>query len=205
MMDEAEAGSLRDKRRAVLYRDGLLIAFLALCPLRLRNAQALRDGHHLNLGEGSNRLSIPAEEMKTRKRDFEVTLPQELIDRLRRYMSNFRPILAWRQGTDETALWLTTRGTIMTPYTLADRIKRIVWARKGIKFSTHMFRHSAATFIAEVAPDQALIATGVLGHTKFRITKKHYIRGQQIKAVHSYQDEVAAIITRGDNAMSNDL
>jgi integrase/recombinase XerD len=200
MMDEAETSCLSDKHRAVLHRDGLLIAFLALCPLRRKNTQGLRNEHHLDIVRGSNRLIIPAEEMKTRKRDFEVTLSEELVDRIRRHWTHYRPILAWRPGTDPTALWLTMRGTVMSYDTLYDRIRRILQERKGVQFSPHMFRHSAATFIAEVAPCQALIAVGVLGHTRFQTVRQHYIRGQGIKAFEMLQDEVAAIIARGENA-----
>lgn len=200
MMDEAENSHGRDKPRAVLYRDGLLIAFLTLCPLRRKNVQALRNEHHLDLESGSDRLSIPAKEMKTRGRDFEVTLPEELVERISRYWTYYRPILAWRPGTDDTALWLTTRGTVMTAATLADRIKRIVWERKRLQFSPHLFRHSAATFVAEVAPQQALIAVGVLGHTQFRTTRRHYVRGQQLNAVRMFQNEISAIMQRGQSA-----
>ena len=57
MMDEAEdtAGTLSELGRAALYRDGLLLVFLAYHPLRLRNLASLRIGQHLLVQERSDR------------------------------------------------------------------------------------------------------------------------------------------------------
>lgn len=48
LMTEAEADSARSmERRAMHYRDGLLIAFLALCPIRRRNIAVMLIDVHL--------------------------------------------------------------------------------------------------------------------------------------------------------------
>jgi integrase/recombinase XerD len=194
MMQEAESNvALSVKHRAILYRDGLLIAFLALCPLRRRNAVALRDDEHLEVLSGSTALTIPAEQYKSRK-EFNATLPQVLMERIRTYWNDFRPALAWRPDTDKAALWVTMRGTVMAADTMSDRIERILWERKERRFSSHMFRHSAATFIADISPKLALLAVGVLGHSSYQTAHDHYIRSQQTRAVTQYQDEVLAII-----------
>ncbi len=191
-MQEAEVSQEKYvKRRAIRYRDGLLIAFLSLCPIRQKNMNGLRMGEHLRVG--SDRLNFSADEMKTRKRDFNVTLPEPLISCIKRYWDKYRPMIASPQS-DEEALWLTLQGTPMSGDTLHERITHHLSTRRGVRFSPHMFRHAAATFISDVAPRQALMIVGVLGHTQFRTARDHYIRGQQMSAVRSYQTAVLDMI-----------
>ena len=205
MMEEAETGELSQFRGAVRYRDGLIIAFLSICPLRAKNARALDMVNHLDILDGGRRLSIPAEEMKSKTRSVDVMLPEELARCILHYWEVYRPILAWRPGTDETALWLTTRGTVMQPDTFRDRVERILRERKGVKFTPHMFRHCAATFISDVAPHQAMMTVGVLGHGDISIARKYYIRGQQIEAMRQFQEGVAAIIDLGETNTNTEL
>jgi len=68
--------------------------------------------------------------------------------------------------------------------------------RSGKKFSFHMFRHAAATFIENVAPERSLMAAGVLHHADFRTTQKHYIRGQRTAAMRAYQACVRQIVRK---------
>ena len=82
----------------------------------------------------------------------------------------------------------------MSADTLYERVTHHLWMRRGVKFSPHMFRHAAATFISDVVPQQALMIMGVLGHTQFRTAREHYIRGQQISAVRTYQSAVEDMI-----------
>ena len=197
MMKEAEVSTLPDCRRAVLYRDDAIIAFLSICPLRAKNGRALDMARHLKTQKGSMRLSVPAEEMKSKTQSLDLVLPEELVRRLGRYWQVYRPILAWPPRTHPTALWLTPRGTVMQPDTFRDRIGRILWERKGVKFTPHMFRHSAATFISDVAPHQDMMIVGVLGHGDYSIARQFYIRGQQLEAMRRFQECVAEFINNG--------
>jgi integrase/recombinase XerD len=81
----------------------------------------------------------------------------------------------------------------MSAEVLSWRIKSVLRARMEINFTTHMFRHSAATFIADVAPQLAMLIIGVLGHADISMAEKHYIRGQQKRAFTMYQHEILAI------------
>ena len=86
LMDEAEAtakGSAR--RRAVAYRDGLVIAFLAYRPVRLKNLAMMRLGRHLTKANGSWRIAFAADETKTRV-PYEAVFPSALAPRLERYL-----------------------------------------------------------------------------------------------------------------------
>ncbi len=69
MMGEAEeTGALSELGRAALFRDGLLLVFLAYHPLRLRNLSSLRIGRHLVVQDNRIVLKIDALETKTRQR-----------------------------------------------------------------------------------------------------------------------------------------
>jgi hypothetical protein len=98
MMDEAEtAGTLSELGRAALYRDGLLLVFLAYHPLRLRNLASLRIGQHLLVQEDRIILKVEASETKARK-----CIEQELSLRLslamRRYSNRYRKVLLRARG-----------------------------------------------------------------------------------------------------------
>ena len=93
LMDRARARAAGpdkpSKAQAFEYRDGLIIAFLALIPLRRRTLAALRIGKHL-VKVGQNwALDIPAEDTKTR-RALEYPVSPELSERINAYLSKFR-------------------------------------------------------------------------------------------------------------------
>jgi hypothetical protein len=46
------------------YRDGLMIAFLALCPVRVANLAAMQIGKHLSYAAGRPRVAFDASETK---------------------------------------------------------------------------------------------------------------------------------------------
>ncbi len=80
---------------------------------------------------------------------------------------------------------------------MSKKVKAVLLRRTGKAFSIHMFRHSCATFIADMAPERARIAAGVLHHRKFKTTAKHYIRGQQRRAFAKYHEGVKQVMRNG--------
>jgi hypothetical protein len=95
------------------------------------------------------------------------------------------------------ALWLSRNGNPLTRETISKRIKERIGRRTGKRFSAHMFRHAAVTYVVDVAPEQARMITGLLGHAGFRTAKRHYIKGQQHMAVIKYQAAVGEVMGRG--------
>ena len=93
LMDEAEAATERSAtRRAIRYRDGLLIALLTYRPVRRRNLAMMRLGRHLMKVGGRWRIVFGAEETKTHV-PYEAVLPAALRPRLERYLDAYRPVL----------------------------------------------------------------------------------------------------------------
>ena len=64
---DADVAERTSKAHAFQYRDGLVIALLALIPLRSRTLTALRIGQHLVKTGDSWALDIPAADTKTRR------------------------------------------------------------------------------------------------------------------------------------------
>ena len=80
------------RRRAVHYRDGLLIALMAARPLRLTNFASIVVGVHLVQQSERWWLQFRGSEMKA-KRPYEVAFPTALIPELEKYLAIHRPVL----------------------------------------------------------------------------------------------------------------
>lgn len=197
MMDDADTMTSSSFRRVSLYRDGLLIMFMALCPLRPGAVAEMLIDIHLLIEGDEVRIHLPRCDRKKRRLE-DIPVPQELARRFVRYLTFYRPMLRVLPRPEQTqALWISRNGNTLDRDNLSKRVKERVGRRTGKRFTAHMFRHSAATFIVDVAPHQALMIIGVLGQTGFRTAQKHYIKGQQHMAVAKYQEAAKELIKRG--------
>jgi integrase/recombinase XerD len=84
-------------QRAILYRDGLLIALMAARSLRRHNFSAIEIGRHLVKRGAGYWLCFEANETKTHE-PIEVPVPDELIAPLEHYLTVYRRLLARRTG-----------------------------------------------------------------------------------------------------------
>jgi integrase/recombinase XerD len=90
LMEAWEAGPPQRINKASRYRDGLLIALLIACPLRIRNLASIEIGRHL-VGDGRGyQLHFTAAETKT-KRPYVASLPPELTP----YIDGWLQVHAW--------------------------------------------------------------------------------------------------------------
>jgi integrase len=175
------------------YRDGLMIAFLALCPVRLDNLANMQIGKHLRFEGALVRVAFAAQEMKG-GRPLEFDWPDELRPALDFYLKRVHPVL--HDSQIGAPLWpsLHRCKRQMGASGIYTRIMQVTAKHLGRSINPHMFRDAAATFIAETTPERALLAAGVLQHRNFQITRNHYIRGQQHQMLHRYQDAIDALI-----------
>ena len=181
---------------AMDYRDGLMISFLARCPIRLENLAQMRVGQHLTCEAGRWRVVFEPQEMKG-KRALAFDFPEELSPALDMYLGTIHPMLY--DGPQAGApLWpsLHKKKQQMTAHGIYTRITQITSAHLGRPVTPHMFRDSAATFIAEMAPERALMAAAVLQHRSFETTRRHYIHGQQHLAARRYHQAIGELIAR---------
>jgi integrase len=176
---------------AILHRDGLMIALLALVPLRRRNMAGLR--LHKNLIEIDGRwiISFDASETKTHA-VFEMNWPDELLPPFKIYLIVHRPFLAslpgrWSSPVDNF-LWVSSDGSPMTQMAIYDRVRKHSAEAFGVAINPHLFRDAAATTLAIADPERVRVAAPLLGHRSFMTTERHYQRAKTLEAHRAYVD-----------------
>lgn len=168
LMRKAEDGAdLSDLRRAILFRDGLLLVFMALAVPRIGVVPEMRLGQHLIRQGEACRIAWSSEEMKTGQ-PHEAQLPRELSALLARYLDAYRPVLLERRGqggaAEERAVWLTKGGARMSQGAIYSAITKRTGAVFGESVFPHALRHGAATTLAIERPDLIGIVTPLLQH-----------------------------------------
>ena len=175
--------------RALLYRDGLIIALLAVDPLRLANITALEFGRTLIRDKTTWSLNIPAEETKSGRLHLAV-LPDWSAPCIDRYMHHYRPFFPNFQLTNR--LWLSPAGQPLSD----DSLYRLVCKRTrdafGKQINPHLFRSCLATSTAVHHGAQMGLAMTVLGHQSSKVTERYYNQAKMIDAVQAYQEILLA-------------
>jgi site-specific recombinase XerD len=175
---------LDERQRAILYRDGLIIAFLAARAPRRRTLAAITiDRHLLRHGDGYA-LVFGACDMKNRQ-PFETTVPRDLVARVERYLAVHRPRIV---GADRHAgLWASAKGRPMTAEAIYARVCLHTQTAFGRSINPHLFRDCLATDIAIHDPGHVRIAAHMLGHADLRTTDRHYNQARAIEAGRRHQ------------------
>src|SRR5271169_6153657 len=107
-MDQAEkSATATNSFRALLYRDGLIIALLAADPLRLANITALEIGRTLIKDGTTWSVNIRPEETKAGRLHLAI-LPDWSTRCIDRYVQHYRPFLPNAESTNR--LWLSQVG-----------------------------------------------------------------------------------------------
>jgi integrase len=160
---------------ALGYRDGLMIALLALIPLRRRTLAALRIGRQLVRSGDHWALDIPARDIKT-KRPLEYPISAELSGRIDLYLNQFRCRIPGAKAHDY--LWASKDGGPMLDKTIYAKIRRRTRETLGFPVNPHRFRRAAATLWSNRDPANVRGVKDLLGHASFGTTEKHYIMAQ---------------------------
>jgi integrase len=185
LMRDAEQMPVRPSRwREILYRDGLIIAVLALRPIRLRNLTELELGVTLIDAGVGHRMVFPANQVKTR-RPLEIDWPPELETALRVYLERHRPLLL-RNGRT-ASLWISSFGTALAAHTIQQAIIGRTLAGLGVAINPHLFRDCAATTVAIGDPAHVGIASCLLGHASTATTDRFYNQASSIVASRAYR------------------
>jgi integrase/recombinase XerD len=177
-------------QRAEQFRDGLMIALLALRPLRIKNFAGLRLGHSLIETSTGYMLSIPGCETKTGS-PIELTVPVDLCPLLSEYLAFHRPHLAGPAFSDH--VWLTAAGAPYLTTNLSQRIAMLTLRHVGVAISAHLFRDCAATTIATDMPEHVMIIAPLLGHTSLKTSEDHYNHAQGLSAGRKYRAAIRGV------------
>jgi integrase/recombinase XerD len=196
LMDEADCLSEADMPAAALqFRNGLIIALLAYCPLRAKNLAAITLGQHLAKRGGMWWLIFPAEETKQR-RPLETPFPASLGAALERYLAEYRPALTAKgahRGSAGNALWISQDGGALTTFGISQAICRLTKAAFGSHINQHLFRDCAATMIAIDDPDHVHIIPAILGHSSMATSERHYNQARSLEAGRRYHATLGAV------------
>lgn len=187
LLEEASQTDLTSIFDVTNARDGLIIALLALRPLRISNFEAIEIGRHLRLIGDAYWLVFDKFETKTR-RPIEVPCPSELTPHIERYLQVYRPILLRRAAarSDTQRLWINRRGTVMRHNAIRRQIETHTRQAFGRTINPHLFRDCAATSIAVHDPEHVRIASVILGHARLSTTEKYYNQAQMLSASREY-------------------
>jgi site-specific recombinase XerD len=195
-MEEAE--SCRDQslfERAVLYRDGLLVALLATRPFRLANLTQIEMGRHLVRRGEEFWLQFEAAETKAYQ-PIEAPFPDELLPYLEKYVCMYRPLFLRNPKRDPLhthKLWLSTWGRGLCENMVYRRIMSLTEKRLGRAINPHSFRHAAATSIAFGDPDHVRITKSILGHASLAASEAYYNLAQAFEASRRYYEHIRAL------------
>jgi integrase len=184
---EAETRAfIRPHLRHVQVRDGVLIAFLALRPLRLKNLTGLRLGVHLRRHEsGSWRIQVPGSETKNGA-TIDWVVPEDLALLLESYLAVDRPaLLARRNGPDaetEDHVWVSEDGLPLSYTNLSLRVRECTQRALGVSISPHRFRDAAATTATIEFPTNLRTALALLGDRDPHTIQHHYDQANSLQA-----------------------
>jgi integrase len=192
---EAERFANNDLARARGVRNGLMIALLALCPIRLKNFAALEIGRTFKEIQGRWWIALPGINTKSRRSD-ERRVPSLLNRYIDAYLHQSRPVLLGSRPPTH-ALWISsTTGRPMTTKNIGTLISKITLETIGVDVSPHLFRTAAASTAAAYGGNTPHLASALLNHTDPRVTEEHYNRASSVSAAAAYARIISEFRTR---------
>jgi integrase len=185
LIREAEMFGKTAHTRAIGVRNGLLIALLALHPIRIKNFAALTISVSFVNIEGRWWLHIASDDTKSHRVE-ERQVPEFMTGAVDSYIKTHHPILC-RGRAEQAALWISsTTGLQMTTKNLGTLISKITRETIGVDVSPHLFRTAGASTAALYCGNHPRLASAVLGHRDPRIAEEHYNRSMGLSASDEY-------------------
>lgn len=175
--------------KAMMFRDGLMIALLALRPMRRGNFINLTVGEDLVRNNAGWTIILPGTVTKNHA-ELSFPWPDTLVGSLETYLVGHRPILAklvnrWTAPVGHR-LWVSSQGSPITEMAFYDRITKRTKAAFGKSINPHLFRDAAATTTAIHDPDHVRLAAPLLGHRSLATTERYYQQAQSLEAHRMY-------------------
>jgi len=180
LMAETEIAKRPKLTRARMFRNGLMMALLAYCPIRLKNFAALEIGRSFVNVDGTWWIVLTAADTKEKRPD-ERPVPKELTSWIERYLETHRPLLG-RGNTKSNALWIAINGKSMNYASIAELISETTRMTTGVGVSPHLFRTAAVTTLATRAGDKPHAGSALLHHRPGPVTQENYNRASCVSA-----------------------
>jgi integrase/recombinase XerD len=178
-----------DFERVRRLRNGTMLAFLALLPIRLRSFVGLELDSSVLLSAAGIEIILPADMTKTGV-SWQAMAPEPLCALLRRYLCEARPFLFDRGPKHHSRLWVADTGLPLSYGYLARRIPELTEIMLGVRVPPHFFRDAAATTLARESSASTRITGPLLGHTSFKTAERHYNHARTIEAGLSYSQSL---------------
>jgi len=189
LMERAESSTtLTALRRARLYREGLMIGLLSMCPIRLGNFASLKVDRHIRRYGSEYWLILAASETKSGRPD-ERPLPRELGDRIERWLGHWRPVFK----SVDSAFWPSTKGGGLAYTFVGSIISSVTLRELGVDVSPHLFRHSAIHTISAYHGGQIGVGSAILQHTDSRTTAIYNRKANSIAAGRALSCVIASL------------
>src|SRR5262249_9592319 len=152
--------------------NGLMIALLAFCPIRVKNFAALEIGTTFQEVQGCWWITLPASTTKPGRRPDERRVPELLNDSIDTYLNQCRPVLIGTRP-EKKALWISSMtGSAYTLKNMGTLISRLTRETLGVDVSPHLFRTAASTTAATFGSEFPHLASAVLNHDDPRVTEE---------------------------------
>jgi integrase len=175
LIKEAEMFGKTPMARAVGVRNGLLIALLALHPIRIKNFSALTIAESFVNVDGRWWLYVPADDTKSNFVD-QRQVPEFITATVNNYVNTHHTVLS-RGNAAQRALWLSsTTGQKMTVKNLGTLISKLTRETIGVDVSPHLFRTAGVSTAAVYGGKYPHLGSALMGHRDARVTEEHYNR-----------------------------
>lgn len=178
-----EARLRRDFEEAhMLARTALALVLLTEAPMRVGALASVDVTPDLL----SRLVMIHVEGCDTKTGEAETRLfSSEAVRCLSSYISRHRAAMAL---PTENKLFVGDNGLAVLGATLSENIGRLTEDRLGRRVTAHPIRHSAANFIVARAPEEAALASVILGHRTTAVTPVYTRRAGQVLASQSHAE-----------------
>ena len=175
------------RRRALWFRDGLLVAVLCAWAPRTRNLAATMIGVSLQRRGAVWWMAFGSEDTKNR-RPIEVPLPDDFTRWIDRYLECYRPELARRSAAPAAvdAFWISHRGRPLTGKEIGKRVTAVTKRELGRDICPHLFRKIIPTELAIRDPAHVGVAQPLLGHADYRTTQQAYNLSRALDAARQH-------------------
>ena len=163
---------------ALRFRDAVMIMFMIVHAIRLKNFAELRVNEHLFFHPSYIRLVID-KTVKNRE-VVDVHVPPLVARYLMRYFETYRQMLL-RGEEDHGAVWVNLDGHPLLYSSMGQRIA-LVTTRWGCGMSPHDARYAAATTIMNLDPRRIAVASAMLAHRGISSVNQVYDRSGSLGA-----------------------
>jgi hypothetical protein len=171
------------QRRAIQYRNGLIIAILAARAPRVRSLASIQLCVQIVRHENRFQFVFRKKDLKW-KNALEYDLPESLTERIEHYLREVRPVLL--AGKEHRWFWVARGGDCLREIGIGTMIRRQSEKDLGDAFGPQRFRHCIGTIAPISNPKHPAVAASVLGNSTATV-QKSYNLGDEQEAARQFQ------------------